>query len=79
MWVTKQAIGAVEPSAEERAALVRLCARLTGDSGAAEDLAQETFLVAWQKKYSLRDPDARDAYRAGIARNLYRRWLRAWP
>jgi DNA-directed RNA polymerase specialized sigma24 family protein len=40
----------------ERARLVRLCARLTGDWDAAEDLAQETFVEAWRALDRLRDP-----------------------
>jgi RNA polymerase sigma-70 factor (ECF subfamily) len=55
---------------------VRLCARLTGAPDAAEDLAQETLLAAWQTVDALRDPAARDAWLDGIARNLSRNWLR---
>ena len=40
----------------ERARLVRLCARLTGDAQAAEDRAQDTLLVAFQRERALRDP-----------------------
>jgi RNA polymerase sigma-70 factor (ECF subfamily) len=69
--------GQGDTTTEERVALVRLCAHLTGDSTVAEDLAQETLLIAWQNRDTLRDPAARDAWRAGIARNLCRRWLRA--
>jgi DNA-directed RNA polymerase specialized sigma24 family protein len=32
----------------ERARLVRLCARLTGNIDVAEDLAQETLFEAWR-------------------------------
>ena len=39
----------------ERTRLVHLCARLTGDSNAAEDLAQETLLEAWRHFDALRD------------------------
>ena len=42
-------------SPEERMQLVRLCAALTGDREAAEDLAQETLLEAWRHKHALRD------------------------
>ncbi len=44
--VAERAAASVEAMAAERARLVRLCARITGDRAAAEDLAQETFLEA---------------------------------
>ena len=44
----------------ERAKLVRLCARLTGNVDAAEDLAQEALVEAWRHSYKLRDPQGRD-------------------
>ena len=80
-----------EPEAtmlSERARLVRLCARLTGDSDAAEDLAQETLVAAWRHERALRDPLKRAQWLSGIARNLCRQWARqhgrelarrAWP
>jgi RNA polymerase sigma factor (sigma-70 family) len=60
----------------ERARLVRLCARLTGNVDAAEDLAQETLLEAWRNSYKLRDPQGRDRWLAAIARNVCWRWTR---
>jgi RNA polymerase sigma-70 factor (ECF subfamily) len=60
----------------ERARLVRLCARLTGNVDAAEDLAQETLLEAWRHSYKLSDPQGRDRWLAAIARNVCRRWAR---
>src|SRR5262249_14251307 len=62
--------------AAERARLVRLCARLTGDAAAADDLAQETLLEAWRSQPALRDPDRFSAWLAGIARNVCLRWMR---
>lgn len=66
--------------AAERARLIRLCARLTGDPGAAEDLAQETLLEAWRLRDRLRDPDnaeRRARWLAAIARNICLRWQRS--
>ncbi len=60
----------------ERAGLVHLCTYLVDDPIAAEDLAQETLLLAWQRGHQLRDPSRREAWLKAIARNLCRRWLR---
>ncbi len=62
--------------AAERARLVRLCARLTGDTAAADDLAQETLLEAWRSEQALRDPNRFSAWLSGIARNVCLRWRR---
>ncbi|HEX6122135.1 MAG TPA: RNA polymerase sigma factor [Ktedonobacterales bacterium] len=59
-----------------RPRLVRFCARLTGDPVAAEDLAQETLLLAWRHTGELRDPAAAEAWLFGIARNVCRQWAR---
>jgi RNA polymerase sigma-70 factor (ECF subfamily) len=61
----------------ERARLVRLCVCLTGNSDAAEDLAQETLVEAWRHAHKLHDPSGREQWLAAIARNVCRRWLRA--
>lgn len=71
-----------EPAAvaAERARLVRLCAHLAGDPAAAEDLAQETLLLAWRLRDRLTtpgDPQARARWLAAIARNICLRWRRA--
>ena len=63
-------------SPQERTQLVRLCATMTGDSGAAEDLAQETLLEAWRHLEGLRDPQKRTQWLTGIARNVCRCWRR---
>lgn len=70
----------------DRAALVRLCAGISGCRDAADDLAQEALIEAWRNAHKLRDPNARQAWLHGIARNVCRRWLRAqgleqerWP
>lgn len=61
----------------ERARLVRLCAQITGDIDAAEDLAQETLFEAWRAAHKLRDPAGRAPWLSAIARNVCRRWARA--
>jgi len=60
----------------ERARLVRLCAYFSGDSNAAEDLAQETLLEAWRHADRLHDPSGYSAWLAAIARNVCLRYRR---
>lgn len=60
----------------ERTRLVRLCARFTGDSNAAEDLAQETLLEAWRHFDALRDQQRIPQWLSGIAHNICLRWAR---
>jgi RNA polymerase sigma-70 factor (ECF subfamily) len=62
--------------AGERARLVRLCARLSGDRDAAEDLAQETLIEAWRHQDRLLDRQGADRWLAAIARNVCLRWAR---
>ena len=59
---------------DERTRLVRLCARLTGDADAAEDLAQETLLEAWRHAHKLHDPEGYAPWLSAIARNVCLRW-----
>ncbi|HEY0738802.1 MAG TPA: RNA polymerase sigma factor [Herpetosiphonaceae bacterium] len=66
-----------EISASEHGRLVRLCAYLTGDRHAAEDLAQETLLVAWRLRDRLVDPSQAQVWLSAIARNVCRQWLRS--
>lgn len=54
----------------------RFALRLTGDPHRAEDLTQETFLRAWRKRSSLRDPRATRTWLFRIAVNLWRDGLR---
>src|SRR5579884_3015815 len=61
---------------DDRRRLVRLCARLTGDVDAAEDITQETLLIALRSATRLRDPSQRDAWLFGIARHLCVDWIR---
>src|SRR6185437_6882106 len=58
----------------ERPRLVGLCARLTGNSDSAEDLAQETLLEAWRHLSDLRDQQKFSPWLSGIARNVCLRW-----
>jgi len=60
----------------ERTLLLRFCARYTGDPHAAEDLAQQALLQAWQHEQQLRDPRARRGWLLGIARNQCLMWIR---
>src|SRR6478736_6813883 len=60
----------------ERARLVRLCAYLTGDPGAAEDIAQEAMIEAWCTADRISEQAASSAWLAGCARNSCRRWAR---
>jgi RNA polymerase sigma-70 factor (ECF subfamily) len=60
-----------------RRRLVRLCGSITGDRGAAEDLAQETLLEAWRHRRKLTDPSGADRWLAAIARNVCLRWARS--
>jgi len=48
----------------------------TGDLGASEDLAQETFVTAWRRLGELRDRTKLRAWLCGIARNLTNNWIR---
>lgn len=61
---------------EERARLVRLCARLTASRDAAEDLAQETLIEAWRSAHKLTDPRGYSRWLSAVARNVCLRWLR---
>jgi RNA polymerase sigma factor (sigma-70 family) len=60
----------------DRARLVRLCAAISGDRHAADDLAQETLLEAWRMRGKLRVPEGFELWLSAIARNVCRRWAR---
>lgn len=62
--------------ASDRARLVRLCAVLTGNPHAAEDLAQETLMEAWRNHHKLVEPSGVSAWLSAIARNVCQRWAR---
>jgi RNA polymerase sigma-70 factor (ECF subfamily) len=59
-----------------RRRLVRLCAVISGDAGAAEDLAQETLLEAWRNAHKLHDPSGAERWLAAVARNVCLRHAR---
>jgi len=61
----------------QRSRLVRLCATITGDPDAAEDLAQEALIAAWRHLQTLRSPESLNGWLSGIARNMSLRWLRS--
>ena len=59
------------------AGLIRaICYDATGELAAGQDLAQEVFLLAYQKLASLRDPERFPAWLVGIARHCCRQWRR---
>ena len=62
--------------AAERPRLVGLCAHLSGNAAAAEDLAQETLTEAYRLLAKLRKPDGLAAWLNAIARNICLRWAR---
>jgi RNA polymerase sigma-70 factor (ECF subfamily) len=57
-----------------RRRVVRLCATLSGDPSAADDLAQETLLQAWRIRDRLTDPSGGGPWLDAVARNVCRRW-----
>jgi RNA polymerase sigma factor (sigma-70 family) len=48
----------------------------TGDLTGSEDIAQETFLIAWQSRHEVREPEKLVSWLSSIARNLARQWVR---
>lgn len=60
----------------EQARLTRLCGLLTDDADVAEDLAQETLLIAWRLRERVTDWEHAAAWLSAIARNVCRHWLR---
>ncbi|HEX3722998.1 MAG TPA: sigma factor, partial [Nitrolancea sp.] len=58
----------------ERSRLVRLCAHLSGNAEAAEDLAQETLTEAWRQRHKLYDLDGMGRWLSVIARYICLRW-----
>jgi RNA polymerase sigma factor (sigma-70 family) len=64
--------------AAERPRLVRLCASLSGNQDAAEDLAQETMIAAWKSRAQLTSLEGLKPWAAAIARNICLSWSRRY-
>ncbi len=62
--------------ANARPRLVRLACLRGLAPDAAEDVAQETLLIAWRSLDRLRQPERFDAWLDGVCRNLCRRYAR---
>jgi RNA polymerase sigma-70 factor (ECF subfamily) len=63
---------------DRKARLIRaVCYDTTHDLDAAAELTQETFLRAYKKLESLRDPQCFAPWLVGIARQVCREWRRA--
>ena len=62
---------------EHRHRLTRLCSKLAGESGPADDLAQETLVEAWRHLDRVQDVSTLPRWVAGVARNVCLRWRRA--
>jgi len=61
---------------QERGGIYRLCMRHCGQSDAAEDLVQETFIEAWRNRHKLVEPTLSPGWLYKIARNVCLRWRR---
>ena len=62
--------------AAERPRLLRLCAHLVGDVGAAEDVVQDTLLEAWRQQHRVHDWREAAPWLTAIARYMCLRWHR---
>ena len=81
MYQTSRDLRRVEPVIEQLVRdyydrLYRFAWRLSGGPDDAQDLVQQTFLVAQQKLEQLRDPDLSGAWLFSILRNTYLKSLR---
>ena len=56
--------------------MYRVAFRLSGNAGEAEDLVQETYVQAWQKIESLRDPNRMRSWMFAILRNQHLKRIR---
>jgi len=74
--VAGDAAAFAELTEPHRASLVRFCRRLLPEQGAAQDLAQETLLRAYQSLDRLETPERFAAWLYGIAANVAKMWWR---
>src|SRR5271170_8027473 len=70
----REAFGAIV--ARYQSLVCSLAFSATGSLSQSEDLAQETFVAAWEKLSELREPEKLRAWLCGIARNLINNSLR---
>lgn len=61
------------------AAVCAITFAMTGTQSRSEELAQDTFLAAWQQLDTVREPDRLAPWLCAIARNLARKSLRRRP
>jgi RNA polymerase sigma factor (sigma-70 family) len=64
--------------------LTSIAYSLIGDLQGSEDIAQESFLAAWQSRKELRDTGKLVGWLSAITRNLAKQWIRqrsarSWP
>jgi RNA polymerase sigma-70 factor (ECF subfamily) len=64
------------PLEEHVGTVYRYALRLAGRTDLAEDLTQETLLLAWRSRHKLRDPDVTRVWLLRIATNLWTDHLR---
>lgn len=76
MKVEERYHGLVTAMDHDHRRLVRLCARLTGQSQAGEDLAQETLVEAWRNREKWTGSGSAYAWLSRIAVNICWRWRR---
>src|SRR5260370_39519243 len=75
----KQGLDFIKLESTDRARLVRLCLRYSGDPHAAEDLAQETLIEAWRNQHKLTnsEQDGQARWLSAIAHHVCQRWARS--
>ncbi|WP_084598653.1 SigE family RNA polymerase sigma factor [Actinoplanes subtropicus] len=81
--IPRKALGLTDPGSafgrffeEHHADLSRLAFLLTGESGAADDLAADAFVEVWRHWPRVQAADSPVAYARGIVANLARQWIK---
>ena len=74
MEITREAFGEIVRRYQNLVSAVTYS--ITGNRQESEDLAQETFIMAWKSMDKLRDIEKLPAWLCGIARNLANDWVR---